>query len=193
MNRIPPSSTKKKSIITTGGTKRFRDVIVPCQNTIRSKVSATNMAGGEQNQREVNLSKSQSTTGAEIPKHSSRTRKRIKLSRLRENRHIHKAVAAMEEQLASFEKIAQNPDSTSTSFSASSSFFFSVGSNSREDSGKDDISRSTNKDCSASEEYELTALASSLRLEESSSSSTSSGRKPRPRRRGAISIVMARR
>ncbi len=96
----------------------------------------------------------------------------------------------MEEQLASFEKSAQQPDSTSTSFSASSSFFFSVGSNLPEESGKDDVSRSVSKECSASEDFELAALAKSLRLEESSCGG-GSGRKPRHRRRGAISIVMA--
>jgi hypothetical protein len=176
-----------------GGTKRARDAIATSQKSLRLPVAATDKKSEHERRREERISKSPITTEVMIPKDSSRNRKRTKLSKLRDNRHIHRAVAAMEEQLASFEKTARQPDFdfTSTSFSASSSFFFDIGSSQRDESSETDVSRkSTCKESDASEENELAALASSLRLEEFSSSS---GRKGRHRRRGAISIVMSQR
>lgn len=180
-----------------GGTKRGRDAIANSERSLlRLPVTPSTTdkkSDQEQRKREERIRISPSTIDLlSISKHSQRNRKkRIKLSRLRDNRQILMAAAAMEEQLASFEKVQNQPDFTSTSFSASSSFFFDTSGSQRDESNKTDISKNNTNKCSASEEYELAALARSLRLDESSSSSGS--RKPKHRRRGAISIIIPRR
>ena len=164
---------------TSGGTKRDRD------EGMRIPISSTDKKSDLQLNFEERRSKQASKKDLAISKHSERgKKKRTKLTRLRENRHILRAVAAMEEQLAAFEQTQEQSDFTSTSFSASSSFFFDLSSNRLDESGKSDVSKNTDSKCTPSEEYELTALARSLRLEESSL-----GRR-RHRRRGAISISM---
>lgn len=167
---------------TKGGTKRGRD------EGLRIPVSSTDKKSDLQCKREERRSKPESNKDLTISKHSERgKKKRTKLTRLRENRHIQRAVAAMEEQLAAFEQIQEQSDFTSTSFSASSSFFFDVNSNQRDESDKSDVSKNTDGKCTPSEEYELAALARSLRLEESSL-----GRR-KHRRRGAISVSIGSR
>jgi len=180
-----------------GGTKRGRDAIANSERSLlRLPVTPSTTdkkSDQEQRKREERIRISPSTIDLlSISKHSQRNRKkRIKLSRLRDNRQILMAAAAMEEQLASFEKVQNQPDFTSTSFSASSSFF-DTSCSQQDESNKTDLSETNTNKCSASEEYELAALARrSLRLDELSPSSSS--RKPKHRRRGAISIVIPRR
>ncbi len=169
---------------TSGGTKRVRD------EGLRIPVSSIERKSDIQCNREERISKPISNKDLTISKHSERGRKkRTKLTRLRENRHILRAVAAMEEQLAAFEQIQEQPDFTSTSFSAASSFFDLNGTQ-RDDSSKSDSSENAANICTQSEEFELTALAGSLRLEESSLGSC---RRQKHRRRGAISIAMGAR
>lgn len=188
----------------TGGTKRARDAIATSQKSLGLPVRA-NTKNGKQQQHEQNRRQKSASSAAAldaaIPKHSNRDRKRTKLTQLRENRRIHRAVAAMEEQLESFAKTARRrssftdaPDGTSTSFSASSSFFFDLGSSSnhRDESGRS-ISDKGDPNIT-SDENELAALARSLQLEESSSSRSTSSKagkqsSQRHRRRGAISIA----
>ena len=147
----------------SGGTKRGRD------EGLRIPVSSIDRNSDIQWKREERISKPISNKDLRIAKHSERGRKkRTKLTRLRENRHIQRAVAAMEEQLAAFEQIQEQPDFTSTSFSASSSFFFDSNGTQRDDSSKSDVSKNAANICTQSEEFELAALARSLRLEESS-------------------------
>jgi len=137
-----------------------------------------------------------------IPRHSqTRRHKRTKVTQLRENRRIHKAAAAMEEQLASFDQQTVRrafrfvPDIPSSSeFEVSDAVLVSE-SFSCNDNSEDNI---RNGNSNNSDECELAALAQSLGLEDESSSSSSYGggghrrqRQGGHRRRGGISIVMA--
>jgi len=180
------------------GTKRARDALASSQKSLTSSSKSLRLPM-------VSNHSSHTTRGDEIPKHSNRTRKRTKLTQLRENRRIHRAVDAMADQLASFEKTthrSEHPEGTSTSFSACSSFFFEVGS--QEGSSGKEKPPHQHHESSPSEEYELTTLAQSLRLDESatsfhlgvgdessSHSNSGGGRTHRHRRRGAISVIVA--
>jgi hypothetical protein len=169
--------TTRTAMAAATGTKRTRD-----QRSKRSlKLSKSSNHGETQHEDSLAISK-----------HSMRDRKRTKLKQLRENRRIHKAVAAIEVQLASFEESTQHnyrsfqPEASSTSFSGSSYSFFETTSSQREESGKNFRDSTGSKNIT--DECELAALARSLHLEESSL-----GGRSQNRRRGGISVVMAHR
>jgi hypothetical protein len=129
-----------------------------------------------------------------ILKHSqsNRNRKRIELLQHRENRRIHRVVAAIEEQLASYEQ--QN----TTQHYHRSSFFQPDDSISTSSSNDDDDLNNSTNNCndesfssvSVCDEQELVALSRSLQLEESPSSSGRKLLQQGHRRRGGISVVM---
>lgn len=130
-----------------------------------------------------------------------RHRKRTKVTQLRENRRIHKAAAAIEEQLASFEQQqTYNPNTIDSSCSnfeeTSSSFSFSAvsasscsqqGFHSRDNSSKH-LQRQPELPRNDEYEQELTILARSLDIQESRTASH--GRRRGRRRRGGISVVV---
>jgi hypothetical protein len=140
---------------------------------------------------------------------SNMSRKRIKPLRLHENRRIHKAAAAMEKQLASFEQqnkthahAHQHLYNRSSSFrpddSASSYFFFEVESTREQEDDDDDDDLNSTPNCnnasfssvSVNDEETLVSLSRSLQLEESPPSSSRKLLQQGHRRRGGISVAM---
>ena len=127
-----------------------------------------------------------------------RHKKRTKVKQLRENLRIHRAAAAMKEQLDSFEQqqtynpntmdsSCSNFEETSSSFSFSAVSASSCSHYSRDNSSKH-LQRQPDLPRNGEYEQELTMLARSMDIQESRTASY--GRRRGRQRRGGISIVV---